>query len=48
MKPTKCAFGLPEVNILGYILNANGIQTDPDKVAAIANLQSPSRKSDQC
>ena len=41
MKPTRCAFGLPEVKILGYILNANGIQTDPDKVAAIANLQQP-------
>ena len=41
LKPTKCAFGLPEVKILKYILNANGVQTDPDKVAAIANLQPP-------
>ena len=41
MKPTKCAFGLPEIKILGHILNANGIQTDPDKVAVIANLQPP-------
>ena len=41
LKPTKCAFGLPEVKLLGYILNEQGIQTDPDKVAAIANLQPP-------
>ena len=31
-KPTKCAFGLPEVKMLGYVLNADGITTDPDKV----------------
>ena len=41
LKPTKCAFGLPEIKIMGYILKTNGIQTDPDKVAAIANLQPP-------
>ena len=38
LKPTKCAFGLPEVKLLGYVLNKDGIQTDPDKVTAISNL----------
>ena len=41
LKPTKCAFGLPEVKLLGYVLNADGIKTDPDKVAVIANLLPP-------
>ena len=41
LKPTKCAFGLPEVNILGYVLYKNGIQAAPDKVKAIAQLKPP-------
>ena len=27
--------------MLGYVLNADGIKTDPDKVAVIANLLPP-------
>jgi len=41
LKPTKCSFGLPEVKLLGYVLNSEGIQADPDKVAAIADLPTP-------
>ena len=41
LKPTKCAFGLPEVKLLGYVLNTDGIQADPDKVKAIAQLKPP-------
>ena len=41
LKPTKCAFGLPEVKLLGYVLNADGITTDPDKVDVIAKLKPP-------
>ena len=41
LKPTKCHFGLAEVKLLGYILNGDGITTDPEKVAAINNLSSP-------
>ena len=35
LKPTKCAFGLPEVKLLGYVLNADGIKTDLDKVSLL-------------
>ena len=28
LKPAKCAFGLPEVQLLGYILNEQCIQTE--------------------
>ena len=41
LKPTTFSFGLPEVKLLGYVLNSEGIQTDPDKVAAIADLPTP-------
>ena len=41
LKRTKCAFGLPEVKLLGYVLNTDGIQADPDKVKAIAQLKPP-------
>ena len=46
LKPTKCAFGLPEVKLLGYVLSKDGIQTDPDKVTAIANLPTPTSIKD--
>ena len=46
LKPTKCAFGLPEVKLLGYVLNKDGIQTDPDKVSAISNLPTPTSIKD--
>ena len=37
LKPTKCAFGLPEVKILGYVLNKNGIQADPIRLKLSLN-----------
>ena len=46
LKPTKCHFGLSEVKLLGYILNGEGIQTDPEKVAAINNLATPTSVSE--
>ncbi len=41
LKPTKCSFGLEEINLLGYRVNAAGISTDPDKVKVIAELAPP-------
>ncbi len=41
MKPSKCSFGLPEIKLLGYIINRQGITTDPEKVKAIVKLQPP-------
>ena len=40
--PTKTsAFGLPEVKLLGYVLNADGIKTDTDKGAVMSNILPP-------
>ena len=31
LKPTKCFFGLGEIQLLGYMVNREGINTDPKK-----------------
>ena len=41
LKPTKCSFGLSQVKLLGYILDADGIRADPEKARAINDLQPP-------
>ena len=46
LKPTKCFFGLKQVKLLGYILNGDGIHTDPDKVQAIREMSPPKNVHD--
>ena len=41
LNAAKCHFGLKEIKLLGFIINANGIATDPAKVEVIKNLPSP-------
>ena len=41
LKPSKCSFAQPEVKLLGYNVSGEGIASDPDKTAAIANLRPP-------
>ena len=41
LNPTKCAFDLPKVKLLRYVLSADGIKTDPDKVDLTAKLKPP-------
>ena len=37
----KCAFGSPQVHFLGYIVSAEGLAVDPDKVSAIKSWPEP-------
>ena len=37
----KCTFGVPYGKLLGHIVSAKGIATDPDKVRRIADLPRP-------
>lgn len=37
----KCQFALNELMLLGFIVSANGVAPDPEKVAAIANMSTP-------
>src|SRR6266498_4162105 len=41
MKPKKCKFTQKELRFLGHIISAEGIRTDPDKIAKIVTM-SPS------
>ena len=40
----KCQLGVSEVTYIGYILNTNGVQPDPEKVEAIQNMPAPQDK----
>ncbi|KAD6454446.1 hypothetical protein E3N88_09152 [Mikania micrantha] len=40
-KFSKCAFWLPEVQFLGHVINASGIQVDPSKIEAISKWEIP-------
>ena len=42
IKPSKCCFAKPEVKLLGYIINKDGIRSNPEKVSAIQKLNPPS------
>lgn len=39
----KCKFGLSELKYLGYIVNANGLLVDPEKVKAILDIPPPKK-----
>ena len=43
LNPNRCSFGLEEVKLLGYIVNGQGIKTDPEKVKAISHDSSERR-----
>ncbi|KXJ21745.1 Retrovirus-related Pol polyprotein from transposon 297 [Exaiptasia diaphana] len=42
---SKCEFSKPEVKFLGHVISARGIEADPEKVKAIADLPSPNNVS---
>ncbi|XP_064940582.1 uncharacterized protein LOC135594090 [Musa acuminata AAA Group] len=41
LNPTKCAFGVTSGKFLGFIIHERGIDTNPEKVQAIIDMQSP-------
>ena len=42
----KCVFGKTEVKFLGQILNASGVQSDPEKIKAIKEMKDPTNVSE--
>jgi hypothetical protein len=40
LNPTKCVFGVPAGQLLGFIVSHRGIKVNPEKIKAI--LDSPS------
>ena len=41
IKAEKCHFALPEIKLLGFVLNRDGIKANPDKTSAIASMPPP-------
>ena len=41
VNPSKCQFFRKEVKFLGHVVSAEGIATDPDKISAIVNRDTP-------
>ena len=39
LNPSKCIFGVPSGILLGYIVSAQGIEPNPNKVSAITNMK---------
>ena len=37
----KCVFSTKQVKFLGHVISSNGIEVDPDKIKAIADLPPP-------
>jgi hypothetical protein len=41
LNPKKCAFGVPQGELLGYLLSARGIEANPTKIQAILTMKEP-------
>ena len=46
LKLPKCSFAVPQINVFGHIVSANGIQPDEKKIKAIADAPHPSNASE--
>ncbi|XP_053598028.1 retrovirus-related Pol polyprotein from transposon 297 [Microplitis demolitor] len=44
INPEKCKFCRPEVKFLGFLVNKDGLHTDPDKIAPIVNYPRPTNR----
>lgn len=47
LNPLKCAFGIKSEKFLGYIVNQQGIEANPNKIRALLNTKSLSRSKVQ-
>jgi hypothetical protein len=41
LKPTKCIFGVPAGQLLGFIVSHRGIEVNPEKIKAILDIFRP-------
>jgi hypothetical protein len=41
LNPNKCVFGVPSGKLLGFIIGHRGIEDNPEKISAIANMKAP-------
>ncbi|KAK1604059.1 hypothetical protein QYE76_027732 [Lolium multiflorum] len=43
LNPTKCSFGVPAGEILGYLVSVRGIEANPEKIQAILTMRKPTK-----
>ena len=41
VNPTKCVFGVPAGQLLGFLISARGIEANPEKIQAILSMGEP-------
>ena len=41
LNPLKCSFGVSSGKFLGFIVNARGIEANPEKIQALLDMNSP-------
>ena len=46
LNPQKCSFGVSSGKFLGFIVNARGIEANPDKIKALIEMPSPKKHKD--
>jgi hypothetical protein len=43
LNPTKCSFGVSAGQLLGFLVSARGIETNPEKIQAILTMGKPAK-----
>ncbi|KAK1660953.1 hypothetical protein QYE76_049112 [Lolium multiflorum] len=43
LTPTKCSFGVPAGELLGFLVSARGIEANPEKIQAIVTMRKPTK-----
>src|SRR3954464_10725349 len=46
LNPAKCIFGVPAGKLLGFMVSEQGIEANPEKIAAIQNMKPPKQLRD--
>jgi hypothetical protein len=46
LNPTKCVFGVPVGQLLGFIVSHHGIEVNPEKIKAILDISRPNDLKD--
>jgi hypothetical protein len=43
LNPTKCSFGVPAGQLLGFLVSARGIEANPEKIQAMLTMAKPTK-----
>ena len=48
LNPEKCEFGKKQLKFLGHVIDKTGIRADPEKTAAVIEMEAPTNVSELC